>query len=187
MGDKIIHDEVRYEAAIRRNIINNANKTFLKDDHNRKAIEWITANAHWSSFANSLLENYYHYGKLTPNQCRAVHKAIARGEERKAARQEIRERENAGSNFVGSLKERRVFNLKVDKIIELPAFQVAYGVYTKNSIYLMKDDDGNVVTYKGQNHLADEGQTVSVKATIKDHVTFRGVKQTAINRPKVEL
>jgi hypothetical protein len=47
----------------------------------------------------------------------------------------------------------------------------------------MHDVDGNVVVYKGSNLLGEKGNAVSVKATIKDHDSRDGVKQTKISRP----
>ena len=47
------------------------------------------------------------------------------------------------------------------------------------------DADGNVVVYKGSTTVGEKGETVTLKATIKDHGEREGVNQTIIARPKV--
>ena len=46
------------------------------------------------------------------------------------------------------------------------------------------DAQGNVFVYWG-NKLGNKGDVISLKATIKSHDVYKGVKQTIINRPKV--
>ena len=59
------------------------------------------------------------------------------------------------------------------------------GFYGTTFINSLEDADGNVFIYRG-NKLGDAGELVCLKATIKEHSEYNGVKQTIINRPKVK-
>ena len=49
-------------------------------------------------------------------------------------------------------------------------------------VHICRDQDGNTVIYKGK-EIAKKGQTVTLKATVKDHGERDGEKQTVIARP----
>ena len=68
----------------------------------------------------------------------------------------------------------------VERIITLPD----YG-YGKNYITLMRDQAGNLLVYKGLSDIGQQGETVTMKATVKEHNIRDGVQQTVIQRPKV--
>lgn len=53
------------------------------------------------------------------------------------------------------------------------------------NVHIMNDEAGNVIVYKG-NRIAEKGQRVTMKATVKSHGEREGVKQTIVSRPKVE-
>jgi hypothetical protein len=89
-----------YEAAIKRNICNNAYKTWRKTTERADEIEhWVNCNGGdgSNSFSDSLFNALLSYGKLTPKQCAAVLKCIDGCEERKAKWAAQREIENANA------------------------------------------------------------------------------------------
>jgi hypothetical protein len=49
----------------------------------------------------------------------------------------------------------------------------------------MRDMNGNVVVYVGKK-LGDAGEKLVMKATIKSHEEYKGVKQTKVSRPFIE-
>jgi hypothetical protein len=121
------------------------------------------------------------WGGLTDKQTDLVRRALARAEERAANAAQRREERMAVDRLsvhVGAIGERRDFVLTVGKVL---SFEGQFGV---TYINLCKDADGNVVVYKGSNRF-EEGQTITVKATVKAHEERDGVKQTLIARPKV--
>ena len=81
------------------------------------------------------------------------------------------------SGWIGTVGERRVFTLTVRMVVQME------GIYGTSYLHVMHDADGNVVVYKGTNQLGDKGDTVTVKATVKEHDMRDGVKQTKISRP----
>ena len=48
-----------------------------------------------------------------------------------------------------------------------------------------KDENENIFVYKGSYQLAEKGEEITVKATIKGHGEYKETKQTVISRPKV--
>ena len=121
------------------------------------------------------------FGGLTDKQAAAVRNVIAKREERKA---EYRARDLA-SQHIGTVGERRDFTLTVSFVTD---FQTQFGI---TNVFGLRDADGNIVIYKGSSALynadhqfAVKGDTVTVKATIKEHGERDGVKQTIIARPK---
>tara|TARA_R110000824_G_scaffold35418_5_gene111111 strand:+ start:1513 stop:2709 length:1197 start_codon:yes stop_codon:yes gene_type:complete len=101
---------------------------------------------------------------------RAKEKQVARTS-RKAA--------NAHRKHVGQIGERREFDLKIKVVRE---FETQFGV---SFFTTCEDELGNVIVSKSSVWLGNEGERVTVKATIKEHSEFNQCPQTVINRPKV--
>lgn len=87
---------------------------------------------------------------------------------------------NAASAFVGNVGDKLTLTVTVERIITLPD----YG-YGKNYINLLRDQAGNMLVYKGLSDIGQQGETVNLKATVKEHSIRDGVHQTVIQRPKV--
>jgi hypothetical protein len=121
------------------------------------------------------------WGGLTDKQTDLVRRALARAEERVARAAQRREERLAAdretSKHVGTVGERREFDLTVNKVF---SFEGHYGM---TYINICRDADQNVIVYKGSNRM-EEGESVRVKATVKAHEDREGVKQTLIARPK---
>lgn len=99
---------------------------------------------------------------------------------REAARCE-RAAADAASEFVGTIGERQTFTGEVVTLIQKgddPAWGTTYFI-TKVRC------DGNLIVAIGKK-FAERGETITFKATIKDHNEYQGVKSTRVNRPKVQ-
>lgn len=84
------------------------------------------------------------------------------------------------SDFVGEVKERKTFTLTYDREI---TYDTDFGL---THIYFFHDENDNVLIWKTTNWLEiEEGETISIKGTVKDHNEYRGVKQTVLTRCKV--
>jgi len=83
----------------------------------------------------------------------------------------------AESQHVGTIKERREFTLKVNRVMALAGgFGVTY-------LHLMEDADGNRFKWFGTTTSLDESEDfVTVKATVKNHGEYKGIKETILNR-----
>ena len=132
------------------------------------------------NFFGSLAHALHTYGKLTAAQCEAVRKCMAKDQERQAGFAAIREAKKALSSHIGTVGERIDLTLTVNHIVEIPT---DYGLML---IHIMEDANHNRVIYKGSKQLAEKGETVTIKATIKTHGERDGEKQTIINRPAIK-
>lgn len=79
------------------------------------------------------------------------------------------------SQWQGSIGERLEFEATVTDIREVG--------YNGNIISTLVDEAGNV--YNLWNKIAEKGDKIKVRATVKKHSEYRGLKQTMVNRPKV--
>jgi len=200
-----IENEVAYDNAIARNIKLNAAKTRNRNWMALTGAKRINdflfemgefeptyredgslAGAHpvikasYGTFYSTLKDSVNVWGGLTDGQHNAALAMIKRSEERVAGYAAKRAEEAATSNWIGTVGARQMFTVTIRKVI------VIDGVYGASYLHIMNDADGNVVIYKGTNVLGQDKQTVTVKATIKEHNEREGVKQTKISRPKGE-
>jgi len=127
-------------------------------------------------FWASMKEAYDNWGGLTAGQEAAVRRSL----DQDAARKDERKAADAGSQHVGTVGERRDWTLTLQGRAQ---YESDFGVV---HVHIFKDADGNVVIYKGSSYLEGErGDTVTLKATVKDHADRDGVAQTMLSRPKV--
>lgn len=80
------------------------------------------------------------------------------------------------SEYQGKVGERLEFFLTVEKAIELE------GYYGRSIMYIMKDDDGNCFVWTTSAKFWEPETEHHIKGTIKEHKTYRGVKQTILTR-----
>lgn len=101
---------------------------------------------------------------------------------RDAARAERKEKD-AKSNFVGEVGQRLVIEGEVVSVFLKTDVDPEYGAY-----YITKVRQGDdLFTYFG-NQLAERGEMIKFRATVKRHSTYDDVKSTIVNRPaKVEV
>lgn len=120
-------------------------------------------------------------------------------EEERLARQAELEAKKKISQFVGKVGERLNLTLTY---IHTASFDVksfsGYGT-DRMHIHILKDAEGNTFTWKTGHGLgmdvskneyitwksAEEGQTVVLKGTVKEHNEYNGEKQTVLTRCKV--
>lgn len=133
-GKEIEHPEA-YGAAIKRNMIANARKTWLKTQDRATEIDnWIDINAVDNKFAKSLFDALANYGKLSPKQCDAVLKIIDGDAAKKAEWAKQRELENANAEPIVAGKQ-----VITGEVMSLKTQYSQYGEVTK---MLVKDDRG---------------------------------------------
>ena len=197
-----IENEVAYNRAIDRNIRQNANvtrrKSWIGTPNGKRADDFLfdqgefeatydadgrfvalhpVVKASLGDFYSAMRENVLEWGGLTVAQNAAVMGMIARAEARVAGYAAKRAAEAEASGWIGSVGERRDFTLTIRHIVEMS------GQYGMSYLHILNDAQGNVVIYKGTKVLGDRGETLTVKATIKEHGERDGVKQTKIARP----
>ena len=179
-----------YEAAIKRNIINNATKTFYKTYSDAgDIVQFLVNNSERNSFYSNLLGSLNTYGKLTEKQVLAVRKSMATMAERKAQWQAEAVAKNATRTFVGTEKKKITVTLTVKKaiVVERPRFH--YYDSGTSLLRICEDADGNVIVFSGNADFPAEGETATITATVKMHRYYKQndieVPQTVIIRPKI--
>ena len=85
----------------------------------------------------------------------------------------------AASRWIGTEGDKVDLTLRVEKIITLRS------QWGTSWINVCRTTDGNVVVYKGTTDVGQEGETVTVQATIGGHELYGETRQTLIKRPKV--
>lgn len=176
-------NEAAYVAGAQARIRNNAAKTFNKRLHEdaefAALVTFIERKANGGSgFFVSIKKAINDNGKMSEKQEATCRRIMAEDDARMA---DLRARD-AGSEFVGKLKERRLFT------VEITGFKamVDFAGDPDGFFHALKDDAGNVLVYRGSVKLGEKGETVTVKATVKKHHDNKGVKTTYINRPVVQ-
>lgn len=184
-----IHNEQAYENGTKRAIIANAMKTWVKNTPRAEEIvDAVSAGrdfygssmTYTDNFVGSLARSLDNFGKLSEGQCAAILKGIDARAAKKAEWAAEREAAGAASQFLGTVGEKITMVLTCVHVVSMES---NYGLLFLN---ICKDDAGNTVIYKGNAQgFPLKGETATVKATVKMHDLFAGVKQTLIQRPKV--
>jgi hypothetical protein len=163
-------------------------KAWIEEQHAARAVERAAATEAWrkensalaarldaytgeNDFLRSMIERLGYWGTLSDKQTEAAESCFAVLDRKEAAR--------LTSQHIGNVGDKVTLTITIDRIV------VIEGHYGTNYINIARDQHGNVVTYKGQTDIGLKGETTTVKATVKEHTLYDGVKQTIIQRPKV--
>jgi hypothetical protein len=133
-------------------------------------------------FLDKMRDALDEWGGLTDNQTAAVRKCLQRAQEKlheNAIRRSAQLEADRNSKHVGILSTRREFVLTCDKVFSFD------GQYGTSYINICRDQDGNIIVYKGSNGWT-KGETLTVVATVKAHDERDGVAQTIIARPTIK-
>ena len=111
------------------------------------------------------------WGSISEKQIAALENAIERDAIEKARKNE----------FFGAVGERVQLTLTVDRTIKIREANYMMGACY---LIIMRDAEGRTFTYIGNsNVIPGDGETVTIKAGIKEHTVYEGVNQTVIQRP----
>lgn len=210
-----IENEPAYQLAIHRNIINNAKKTWRKNNPDTcDSIEaFISVGRHDTSqgityddnFMGSLARAFDTYGKLSEKQCQAVINSISKREEKRAIWAKAVEEQKSRSEFLGVANEKITGRAIIEALIIVDAVKFSYYDSDSALVYIMRDTSGNKIIYKSKNRLSfkfenkksapdywrdmdvdiQAGMTIDFSATIKAHAESKGEKKTIVQRLKV--
>ena len=98
----------------------------------------------------------------------------------KAQREADLEAKRSKSSHVGEIGDR------IDITATITVVKAIDGFYGVSYFTILENSEGDVFKYFGSAELGDKGESITLKATVKDHDKYDQVKQTVINRPKVE-
>jgi hypothetical protein len=125
-----------------------------------------------NTFLLSSIANLAYWGKLSERQAEAVESCFAVIDRQEAAR--------ANSQYIGAVGDKVTLTITVEHIIVLRS-----EFYGDNYITIARDENGNAITYKGKTDIGAKGATATIRASIKEHTVYNGIKQTVIQRPKI--
>ena len=185
-----IEHPTAYANATKRNIIQNARKTFYRTVADAPQImEYLDRQPDRNQFAASLRNAMENYGKLTEKQCQAIRNSMERDIARKAEYQAKAIAAAATQQFVGEVGKKVTLTITVKKeiLVERPRFH--YYDSGVSNLRMCQDDQGNVIVFSGSADFPREGETATITATVKSHRVYsrNGVDtpQTTIIRPKI--
>ena len=210
-GYTVIENEAAYNAAIKRNIIANANKTFHANFERAEDVEVFLKRFAITDdygrvvnfkdgFMGSMAAAIHNYGKLTQKQYDSVVRIMDEQAAKREAYIAAVEAQKALSSHVQTIDNLKV---KVDKVLIVEATKFSYYDPASQLVFLMSDESGNRIVYKTKSDFAfkfktskddqfdmdsipvQAGMTLWINAGIKAHTEYKGEKQTIITRAKV--
>lgn len=145
-----------------------------------EAVKWIQEQESNSDYINNLkvlVNNEYIGYKETGILCSLMtcyYKALHKEEAKKAEKAEIK------SEYVGIIGDKIQIEVIYKKVF---VYETQYG-YMK--IHLFADAEGHQYKWCSKNSLEqEEGDTLQIKGTIKEHSEYNEIKQTVLTRCKV--
>jgi hypothetical protein len=130
-------------------------------------------------FFRSMNKSLEDWGRLTKGQENAVLKMIERAAVRIEEQKNRLAEEGATKQWIGEIGVRQVFDLVIKFVA---CYEGDMGLFFVN---VMEDDNGNCIVYKGGKSLGGKGEKIRIKATVKEHGSRDGIKQTIVSRPAV--
>lgn len=97
----------------------------------------------------------------------------------RAGRQQTNAQAAVTSEWQGTIGQRMDITAKVVSVRELD------GQYGTTFVYNLEDEAGHRYSWFSSRNVLEAGETRTITATVKDHTTFRDVKQTVITRGAV--
>jgi hypothetical protein len=131
------------------------------------------------TFIADVLSKAVFKGSASPAQLAALDAACTRLEARKAAHESAA----AASQHVGTIGERInvVVTVTGHASYERERY-MSYGQTENVHIVTMTDDAGNVFVSKSPSFNEPKGERFTLRATVKEHGEYKGVKQTVVTR-----
>lgn len=164
-----------YIEAAQARIRANARKTWLRTTERAQEIDDFLLGQQ-SGFLGDMAARLKDNGKLTLGQSAAVLKII----DERAAERAKRDQPIEGALYVGEVGKRFIIDLSIERV---SSFDGSFGM---TYLHIMSANNGARVTYHGTLRLGAEGDSVTVKATVKEHGQYKGKAQTVITRPVVQ-
>lgn len=210
-GHTVIQNEAAYTAAVKRNILENAKKTFRATFERAEEVESFLSKfivlddscrvvGYKEGFMGSMASALATFGKLTQKQYDTVVRIMDEQAAKREAFIAAVEAQKALSSHVQSVENLKV---TVDKVLIVEATKFSYYDSDSQLVFLMSDEAGNRIVYKTKSNFsfkfktstADKfcmgsiqiqaGMTLWINAGIKAHTEYKGEKQTIISRAKV--
>jgi hypothetical protein len=145
----------------------------------RAAPYMVHAEGGEAGFIERVMEKALAESRITEAQAAAVSGAIDKIEETA--------RRRAASGYVGKVGGRIELEVTVERVFqfERPKFGASWLTETVN-IVTMRDAEGNAIVSKSPSFWSEEGRQFTIRATVKEHGTYKGECQTIVARVAVK-
>lgn len=140
--------------------------------------EWPRRLSYQVGIVIDMHQKLVRFGSLSDKQWNFLAAMVARIQDDQRIQDE-RAAEGAKSEHMGTVKARMQFTATIAGIA---SFESMYGTMY---VSIMKSGD-NVLIYKGNKPMGERGESVTFVATVKEHGTRDGVKQTIVARPAIQ-
>ena len=138
-------------------------------------ISWINNNTSKTEFIINL-QSMMQFTGLKPNHFGYIAGAVV--SYNKSVSDTIKNKITYNNEYVGNIKDRMIFTVKLLNIHSID------GYYGTTFIHIFIDDKNhNIIWFASKDCGYNVGDQFNMKATIKDHKEYKGIKQTVINRP----
>jgi hypothetical protein len=132
-----------------------------------------------AGFCGDMLIRARQWASWNEAQATAVYAAWERAKARDAAR--------AASTWVGEVGQRLALTVTVER--QNVFYRRSFSGYGEEAVYVttMRTAEGNAIVVKSPRFTAEEGATLALSATVKEHSEYRGERQTLVIRPAVKV
>jgi hypothetical protein len=140
-----------------------------------------------NEFVKDVMGKLKKYGSLSDKQVAAVKKALEQDytwEQDKARWEAKQAQQRENSVWIGEIKKRQMMALRLVKVIEVD--RPSYTPHDPGISFLHVFEDSEtgspVKWFASRRQQMTEGRLYGVKATVKKHDEWKGIKQTLVNR-----
>lgn len=99
---------------------------------------------------------------------------------------EAEARKKAASGYVGKVGERVELAVTVERVFTFDRPKYGAGwTFETVSIVTMRDAAGNAIVSKSASFWSEEGKQFTIRATVKEHGSYKGELQTTVARVQV--
>lgn len=172
--------------AAKRTMARAEREAMWKAERSDRAAIFIVAHADLIERAKAFETNYFIKSVIT----RGIEGGFISDKAMNAVEAAINNMENnarmrLASRHVGTVGKRETFNVRVDRInsYERPA----YGRHGYETVWIvtLRDSNDNAIVVKSSAFCPEKGETLTIKATVKEHNVYNGEEQTIIQRVKI--
>lgn len=148
-----------------------AEKRSTFDAANGELVSWLLSHFEGNKFLTSLAEQLTARGQLSPRQVEVLAASKAKSEIIKPE-----------SYWRGEIGERLILSVTVERVSSFE--RQCYMSQYEETVYIttLRDERGNAFVVKSPKFSPEQGTTLTIKGTVKEHSSYRGENQTVLTR-----
>jgi hypothetical protein len=144
---------------------------------NAEILSWLRSKGDAFEFLASMAKQANDRAYLSPAQLAALQKI--------KAKEELQAKNRAASRYVGEVGERIEANVTVERVSSFTRTPFCGFGHEEVYVVTMRDEAGNCLVSMSPSFFAKQGDAFAIRATVKDHSTYRDEAQTKLQRIKI--